>query len=108
MLRRALILAPTLAVGYLACSSNGDIGTPTGAGGAAGATSTSTHEAPSATGSNATTASGMPAATGSMSGSGGSGGGVPACDMTPWPMYGHDVARTFASNGCIKGPLTTL
>jgi hypothetical protein len=32
----------------------------------------------------------------------------PPCGTTAWPMYGHDAQRTFASDACTQGPLTTL
>ena len=40
------------------------------------------------------------------SGTGGSGGGMPACGNAGWTTYGADAARTFATDGCIDGPLT--
>ena len=30
----------------------------------------------------------------------------PSCGTSGWLTYGHDAARTFASDGCITGPLT--
>lgn len=30
----------------------------------------------------------------------------PTCGVSAWPTYGHDNARTFATDGCVKGPLT--
>lgn len=30
----------------------------------------------------------------------------PACGTGAWLTYGHDAARTFASDGCVQGPLT--
>ncbi len=30
---------------------------------------------------------------------------APACPATPWSSYGHDPARTSASDGCVDGPL---
>ena len=32
--------------------------------------------------------------------------GPPPCPATPWASYGHDPARTSASDGCAEGPLT--
>ena len=32
---------------------------------------------------------------------------VPSCGTSAWLTYGHDAARTFASDGCITGPLTS-
>jgi hypothetical protein len=32
----------------------------------------------------------------------------PPCGTDAWATYGHDAKRTFATNACTKGPLTTL
>ena len=40
-------------------------------------------------------------------GSGGHGGSVPSCGTDAWTTYGHDARRTSASDGCVKGALST-
>jgi hypothetical protein len=38
---------------------------------------------------------------------GGHGGSAPSCGTDAWSTYGHDARRTSASDGCVKGALTT-
>lgn len=103
--RHALITAALAsALAAVSCGSGGTT-TSTGSGGSTGSQGTG-----GMTGSGGMTVAGSTTGTVSTTatGSGGSGGGMPTCDKADgWPTYGHDAARTFASNACIKGPFTT-
>ncbi len=79
---------------FAACG--GSPGTGTTATGTGGSASTSTGSSGGSGGASTSSAST------------GTGGGGPTCGDGAWVTYGHDAQRTFASDGCIDGPLTTL
>lgn len=102
-MRAGYVAAATLlfafTAGLAAACGSGDVG-ETGSGGATASESSSAGAgSPVTTGTSTSTNTG-PSTTGS-------GGGPPMCMAAPWATYGHDAQRTFASEGCIKGPLTT-
>ncbi|HVY45070.1 MAG TPA: PQQ-binding-like beta-propeller repeat protein [Minicystis sp.] len=91
--------ASILLLSWAGCGGSGDTGT--GGSGGSGAGSSS-H----GSGAGKTTSSGPGSGGSAGGGTGGAGGGPPQCASEPWGTYGHDARRTFASDGCVKGPLT--
>jgi outer membrane protein assembly factor BamB len=97
-MRKALVAICALAT---ACGSNSSSSTPPDDGGAdANAGQDSEPQQDSAGGSDSTSGDAQPHDLAADSKP------PPACGTGGWLTYGHDGARTFASDACINGPLT--
>ena len=90
----ALGSAALVVFAWVGCGGGGDTGGSAGAGGNATSQGSGAHHPSSSNGAS------------SGGGGAGAGGGVPQCAKESWSTYGHDGQRTFASDGCISGPLT--